>query len=123
DDEISAFLEEATIMDPRFKSKVDNNEAWDRLKTAAVKTVGPELEHQLPAGQEDRAERLIILDNIGSVARARAIMPGVIYTLNWSYPKELRYYHESIQKVLLQIDGERLSPKVLGLKNQIHAGL
>ncbi|KAJ3583118.1 hypothetical protein NHX12_034451 [Muraenolepis orangiensis] len=56
DDEISAFLEEATIMDPRFKSKVDNNEAWHRLKTAAVKTVGPELEHQLPAGQEDCAE-------------------------------------------------------------------
>ncbi|KAJ3597242.1 hypothetical protein NHX12_000770, partial [Muraenolepis orangiensis] len=56
DDEISAFLEEATIMDPRFKSKVDNNEAWDRLKTAAVKTVGPELEHQLPAVQEDCAE-------------------------------------------------------------------
>ncbi|KAL3041426.1 hypothetical protein OYC64_019593 [Pagothenia borchgrevinki] len=68
-------------------------------------------------------EGLIILDNIGSVARACAIMLGVIYTLNMAYPKELRYYYEFIQKVLLQMDGERLSPKVLGLKNKIHAGL
>ncbi|KAL3061987.1 hypothetical protein OYC64_009997 [Pagothenia borchgrevinki] len=64
-------------------------------------------------------EGLIILDNIGSVARACAIMLRVIYTLNM----ELRYYYEFIQKVLLQMDGERLSPKVLGLKNKIHAGL
>ncbi|KAF3856702.1 hypothetical protein F7725_017425 [Dissostichus mawsoni] len=33
-------------------------------------------------------EGLIILDNIGSVARACAIMLGVIYTLNMAYPKE-----------------------------------
>ncbi|KAI9517669.1 hypothetical protein NQZ68_004891 [Dissostichus eleginoides] len=32
-------------------------------------------------------EGLIILDNIGYVARACAIMLGVIYTLNMAYPK------------------------------------
>lgn len=68
-------------------------------------------------------EGLIILDNIGSEARACAMMLGVIYALNLAYPKELRYYYEFIQKVLLQMDGERLSPKVLGLKNKMNAGL
>ncbi|KAI9520171.1 hypothetical protein NQZ68_020066 [Dissostichus eleginoides] len=40
-------------------------------------------------------EGLIILDNIGSVARACAIMLGVIYTLNMAYPKELREARQS----------------------------
>lgn len=68
-------------------------------------------------------EEEIILDNIGSVAQACAMMLGVIYVLNMAYPKELKYSYEFIQKVLLKMDGERLSPKVLGLKNKIIAGL
>ncbi|KAK2815046.1 hypothetical protein Q7C36_023312 [Tachysurus vachellii] len=55
----------------------------------------------------------IILDNIGSVAQACAMMLGVIYVLNMAYPKELKYFYEFIQKVLLKMDGERLSPKSL----------
>ncbi|XP_028296793.1 uncharacterized protein LOC114458581 [Gouania willdenowi] len=40
----------------------------------------------------------ILLDNIGSEAQACAMMLGVIYALNMTYPKELRYYYEFIQK-------------------------
>lgn len=65
----------------------------------------------------------IILDNIGSAAQACAVMLGVIYALNLAYPKELRHYYEFIQKVLMGMDGEKLSPKVLGLKNKIGVGL
>lgn len=36
DADIHAFLEEATLLDPRFKSKVDNNEIWERVRAAAV---------------------------------------------------------------------------------------
>uniref|UniRef100_A0A8C9ZMY9 Uncharacterized protein n=1 Tax=Sander lucioperca TaxID=283035 RepID=A0A8C9ZMY9_SANLU len=68
-------------------------------------------------------EGVIILDNIGSVAQACTMMLVVMYVLNMAYPKELKYFYEFIQKVLLQMDGERLSPKVLGLKNKIIAGL
>jgi len=68
-------------------------------------------------------EGLIILDNCGSVAQACAIMLGIIYALNMAYPKELRYYYEFIQKVLFRMDGEKLSLKILGLKNKIYAGL
>lgn len=65
----------------------------------------------------------IILDNIVSAAQACAMMLGVIYALNLAYPKELRHYYEFIQKVLMEMDGEKLSPKVLGIKNKISVGL
>lgn len=66
---------------------------------------------------------VMILDNIGSAAQACAVMLGVIHTLNLAYPKEQRRCYEFIQKVLIQMDGEKLSPKVLGLKNKIGVGL
>ncbi|KTG45046.1 hypothetical protein cypCar_00024400 [Cyprinus carpio] len=44
----------------------------------------------------------VILDNIGSVAQACAMMLGVIYVLNMAYPKELKYSYEFIKKVLLK---------------------
>uniref|UniRef100_A0AAQ4PZR3 Uncharacterized protein n=2 Tax=Gasterosteus aculeatus aculeatus TaxID=481459 RepID=A0AAQ4PZR3_GASAC len=68
-------------------------------------------------------EGVIILDNCGSVARACAMMLGVIYALNMAYPKELRYYYEFLQKVLFRMDAEKLSPQILGLRNKIDAGL
>uniref|UniRef100_A0AAX7T852 Uncharacterized protein n=1 Tax=Astatotilapia calliptera TaxID=8154 RepID=A0AAX7T852_ASTCA len=61
----------------------------------------------------------MVMDNIGSPAQACALMLGVIYALNLAYPKELRHYYEFIQKVLMGLDGKKLSPKVLGLKNKI----
>ncbi|XP_028314787.1 zinc finger BED domain-containing protein 4-like isoform X2 [Gouania willdenowi] len=36
DANIQAFLEEATVLDPRFKSNVDNTDIWDRVSAAAV---------------------------------------------------------------------------------------
>ncbi|XP_041840378.1 uncharacterized protein LOC121639284 [Melanotaenia boesemani] len=64
-------------------------------------------------------EGVIIMDNIRSPAQACAAMLGVIYALNLAYPKDLRRYYEFIQKVLMKLDGEKLSPKVLGLKNKL----
>uniref|UniRef100_A0A8C4ST76 Si:ch211-155o21.3 n=1 Tax=Erpetoichthys calabaricus TaxID=27687 RepID=A0A8C4ST76_ERPCA len=64
---------------------------------------------------------VIILDNLNTVAIACAMMLGLIYALNLQYPKELKYYYEFVQKLLMQIDAKRLSPKVLGLKNKICA--
>lgn len=36
DDDVWAFLEETTVLDPRFKSKMDRDEIWDRVREAAV---------------------------------------------------------------------------------------
>lgn len=34
--DIQRFLEEATILDPRFKSKVNKDEVWERIRQAAA---------------------------------------------------------------------------------------
>lgn len=60
---------------------------------------------------------VMILEQIKSVAQACALMLGTIYVLNLAYPKELKYYYEFVQKFLMQMDSERLSPKIQGLKN------
>ncbi|XP_045891277.1 uncharacterized protein LOC123960526 isoform X2 [Micropterus dolomieu] len=36
DDDIQAFLEEATVLDPRFKSKMDRDDIWVRVRASAV---------------------------------------------------------------------------------------
>ena len=36
DDDIQAFLEEATVLDPRFKYKMDRDDIWDRVRSSAV---------------------------------------------------------------------------------------
>ncbi|XP_056287594.1 E3 SUMO-protein ligase ZBED1-like [Pseudoliparis swirei] len=36
DADVQAFLEEATVLDPRFKTKLDKEEIWDRVREAAV---------------------------------------------------------------------------------------
>lgn len=43
----------------------------------------------------------------GSVARAYAMMLGVIYALNTAYPKEQWHYYKFIQKVLFRMDSEQ----------------
>lgn len=35
-EEVQIFLEEATVMDPRFKTKIESDAIWERLRTAAV---------------------------------------------------------------------------------------
>ncbi|KAI5628776.1 k31, partial [Silurus asotus] len=63
-------------------------------------------------------EGVIILNNIGFSAQACALMLVVVYALNLSDPKKLKYYYEFMQNVLLQMYGGKPSPKVLGLKNK-----
>ncbi|XP_076578657.1 uncharacterized protein LOC143315088 [Chaetodon auriga] len=55
DKEIQNFLEEATVMDPRFKLKMDNNDAiWDRLRSAAVAELLTEAE-ELPVPEDTQS--------------------------------------------------------------------
>ncbi|XP_030274368.1 uncharacterized protein LOC115582533 [Sparus aurata] len=57
-----------------------------------------------------------VLRNLQSVAFGWAMLFGLIYTLNLSYPQEVKFTFEFFQKVLLNMDGKKLSPKVQALK-------
>lgn len=61
-------------------------------------------------------EGVELLSNLRSISFGFAMLFGLIYTLNLSYPQELKYTFEFFQKVLMTLDGKKLSPKVQTLK-------
>ncbi|XP_056451221.1 zinc finger BED domain-containing protein 4-like isoform X2 [Gadus chalcogrammus] len=56
DGDIQAFLEEATVLDPRFKSKMDMDDIWDRVRASAVEKLSEPRETQGQAEEEDEGE-------------------------------------------------------------------
>ncbi len=64
-------------------------------------------------------EGVKVLQNLGDVTKACALLLGVIYSLNLSYPSDLKYTFEFFQKVLLGLDGQKLSQKIQVLKNKL----
>ncbi|KAI9527428.1 hypothetical protein NQZ68_030880 [Dissostichus eleginoides] len=61
-------------------------------------------------------EGVELLSNLRSISFGWAMLFGLIYTLNLSYPQELKSTFEFVQKVLMNLDGNKLSPKVQSLK-------
>ncbi|MEQ2254337.1 hypothetical protein ILYODFUR_002737 [Ilyodon furcidens] len=56
---------------------------------------------------------------LGNIAQARVLVFGLIYSLNLSYPPELKCTFEAFQKILRNLDGQRLSSKAQFLKNKL----
>ncbi|XP_027143204.1 uncharacterized protein LOC113747491 [Larimichthys crocea] len=75
----------------------------------------------LPADVGIVIEGVEVLQDLRDVASACALLMGVIYAMNLSYPKELKTFFEVLQKLLLQLDAGRLSTKVQMLKNKLYA--
>ncbi|KAL6472423.1 hypothetical protein MHYP_G00186110 [Metynnis hypsauchen] len=61
-------------------------------------------------------EGVEVLHNLQSVSHACVMLYGLIYGLNLSYPKSLKRTFEVYQKILMDLDSTRLSPKVQALK-------
>ena len=76
--------------------------------------------------RHEGAELTVPPENIGiiiegvDVANTCAVLLGLIYSLNLCYPKDLRYTFEFLQKVLMELNGNRLSTKVQVLKIRLH---
>ncbi|XP_034548833.1 uncharacterized protein LOC117819529 isoform X1 [Notolabrus celidotus] len=61
-------------------------------------------------------EGVKVLDELGNVPFAVAMLFALVYALNLSYPSELRYTFEALQKIIMELDGNRLSRKAQTLK-------
>lgn len=64
-------------------------------------------------------EAVKVLQNLGDVTKACALFLGVIYSLNLSYPSDLKYTFEFFQKVLLGLNAHTLSHKIQVLENKL----
>ncbi len=61
-------------------------------------------------------EGVEVLQNLQSVTLGCVMLFGLIYALNLSYPKNLKSTFEVFQKILMELDTTKLSPKVQALK-------
>lgn len=64
-------------------------------------------------------EGVKVLQELGDVTKACALLLGVIYSLNLSYPSDLKFTFEFLQKIIMGLDAQKLSNKIQLLKNKI----
>lgn len=60
-----------------------------------------------------------VMVNLPRLADAFLVMFGLIYALHLSYPKGLTNTFEFTQKILLDLEGGKLSPRLQTLKNDL----
>ncbi|KAI9539258.1 hypothetical protein NQZ68_005337 [Dissostichus eleginoides] len=61
-------------------------------------------------------EGVEVLDELGNVSFAVAMLFALVYALHLSYPPELKFTFEALQKIMMELDGNRLSTKGQVLK-------
>ncbi|CAL8406508.1 unnamed protein product [Arctogadus glacialis] len=79
-------------------------------------------EHEASEESEDIGvvlEGIRVLRDLDNIALAVAMLFGLMYALNISYPADLQYTFEVVQKILMDMDVGKLSNKVLTLKNRL----
>ncbi|RXN35615.1 sterile alpha motif domain-containing 3-like isoform X1 [Labeo rohita] len=61
-------------------------------------------------------EGVEVMSELGTVAFAVVMLLGLVYALNLSYPQELKYTFEVLQKSIMELDANKLSNKAQVLK-------
>ncbi|CAI5642295.1 unnamed protein product [Oreochromis niloticus] len=64
-------------------------------------------------------EGVVVLNDLDNVAIAVAMLFGLLYSVNMSYPSQLRYTFEVIQKVVMGLDATELSRKAQNFKTKL----
>ena len=62
-----------------------------------------------------------VLREVPTIATAVAMFFGLTYALNIKYPKNLQYTLEFVQKVMMELGGKKMSPKIHGLNTQLYS--
>ncbi|KAL6484916.1 hypothetical protein MHYP_G00069610 [Metynnis hypsauchen] len=60
-----------------------------------------------------------VLADCKTVAKACTLFMGLMYALHLSYPSRSKYTFEVFQKIFLQLDAMKMSPKVVSLRNKL----
>jgi len=56
-----------------------------------------------------------VLNGLQSVAHACAMLLGLIYALNLSYPSELKHTFDALQKIFMEIEAKKMTRRVCTL--------
>ncbi|KAL6455862.1 hypothetical protein MHYP_G00357130 [Metynnis hypsauchen] len=102
-----------------FKEYVDGEDMSKALAGEVMKImVNKAARTSDPASATILIEATEVLRGL-DLPRACALLMGLIYALNLSYPRQLRHTFEVFQKLLLELDGLKASPKVMSLKQKL----
>ena len=64
-------------------------------------------------------EGIEVLKGLQTIARASCLLLGLTYALNLAYPEPLKYTFELFEKVFLELNPSKLSPRVKALKSKL----
>ena len=80
---------------------------------------GPTQLHLEPCSIAIILEGDIILDDLRSYPEALCFLFGLMYALHIEYPAGMKNTFQFVQRVLLELGQEKLSPKLMTLKNAL----
>ncbi|MEQ2301231.1 hypothetical protein AMECASPLE_033761 [Ameca splendens] len=116
---LSVYLNEdpEKVVKERMDSDVDNGQAEIETvfgvfvirREGAARDDGPEDVGIILEGVQ-------VLSELGNVPVAVAMLFALVYALNLSYTPEWKYAFEALQKLIMGLDGQRLSKKLQVLK-------
>ena len=64
-------------------------------------------------------EDVPVVTNVENLTKACILLIGLTYAINLAYPKEVRYTLECFQKLFLELDCSKPSPKLNTLRNKL----
>ncbi|CAL8333148.1 unnamed protein product [Merluccius merluccius] len=72
--------------------------------------------HEEPEDVGVVVEGIKVLNNLASVTKAFIMLFGLIYALDLTFPDNLKYTFEFLQKIIMNLDGHKLNLKIQQLK-------
>ncbi|XP_062849580.1 uncharacterized protein LOC134311859 [Trichomycterus rosablanca] len=101
----------------------DSNEAWAQVSVGVLTVISedvplsPNRLHLDPVSTAIIVEGGVVMDNLQNLPQAMCLLFGLSYALHLDYPKAMKNTFNFIQRVMLGLGENKLSPKLQSLKN------